>query len=100
MSCYMVTTTVNYHWVRRISAHSNTDGVLTIILHGDPNATDEQFNKSELVVFLDDDALTQRLVKAINAAAEPVKDTGAIDAVLDDKRSSTVFSRASHYSTP
>jgi DNA-binding protein YbaB len=95
MSCYMVTTTINCHWVRRISAHSNTDGVLTIILHGDPNAVDEQFNKSELVVFLDNEVLTQRLVKAINAAAEPVDETHVIDAVLDHGAG---FNRASHYS--
>lgn len=71
MAALMVTSSSNYHWVKTISAHTNGDGVLSLTLHGDSEAIDGQFNQAEITVFTDDVALTERLIKAINGAAEP-----------------------------
>lgn len=69
----MISTTANYHWVKKISAHTHGGGALTLTLHGDCEADSCQFNQSEIVVFTDDVALTERLIAAINGAAEKPK---------------------------
>lgn len=66
----MISTGAHYHHVRSISACTHGDGVLKLTLHGDSDASDTQFNDAEITVFTDDVALTERLIKAINGAAE------------------------------
>lgn len=68
---YMISASSSYHWVRRISAETNTEGVLKIILHGDDGVSDIQFNSAEIMIFTGDKQLVDRLVIAINNAAIP-----------------------------
>jgi hypothetical protein len=67
---FMVSSGSNYHYVRRISAESNTDGVLKLVLHGDEDVSDIQFNYAEVLIFTDDQAMVDRLIAAINGAAQ------------------------------
>jgi hypothetical protein len=66
---YMVTSSANYHWVERVEAVTNTNGVLKLSLHGNPDVSGEQFNMSEVTIFIDDQSLVDRLVAAINGCA-------------------------------
>lgn len=58
--------TANYHWVKRISAHSHGDDVITLTLHGEDKGSD--INEAEIKIFTTDRAMVARLVKAINSA--------------------------------
>ncbi len=66
---YMVSSQSIFHWVKRVSAESNTKCVLKLRLSGDEDVSDQQFNTAEVTVFMDDHALVERLVAAINGAA-------------------------------
>lgn len=59
----------HFHHVARVSAYTNGSAVLTILLHGHEG---HGLNEGEVKVFLEDEALVDRLVKAINNAAETV----------------------------
>ena len=67
---YMISTATNIHWVQRVEARSNTPGVFTLSFWGNPAASDEQNNCAEVTVFTEDQALVDRLVAAINGAAQ------------------------------
>jgi len=69
---YMISAQTNFHWVRRITAETNTSGVLKLILHGD-EVTDEQFNYAEIVIFTGNPAMVERLVTAINGGELPAE---------------------------
>lgn len=69
MSGYLVSTSANYHWVRKIVASTNGAGVLKLTLEGDQSVSECSFNQAEILVFLDDFRLTDRLIEAINIAA-------------------------------
>ena len=66
---YMISAGVHFHWVKRISAETNSKGVLKLTVHGDENVTDEQFNTAEIMIFTEDPEMVGRLVAAINGAA-------------------------------
>ena len=68
---YMISSQSNFHWVRRVSAETNTPGALKLTLHGDEGVNDIQFNSAEVLIFMDDPALVSRLVAAINGVNEP-----------------------------
>ena len=68
----MISTGAHYHWVKRITASTYGQGALKLTLHGEQDEGFQQFNDAEITVFTDDVALTERLVAAINGAAEPV----------------------------
>lgn len=66
----IISSSVNYHWVKEISAHTNGGNVLKLTLRGDRDVNACQFNEVEINVFMDADAaLTERLIAAINGAA-------------------------------
>ncbi len=67
---YAISVGAYYHWIKRIEATPPSDGVLKLTLHGDPDATPDQNNSAEILIFMEDQALVDRLVKAINGAAE------------------------------
>ncbi len=69
MSGYLVSTSANYHWVKKIVASTNSSGVLKLTLEGDQGVSECSFNQAEILIFTDDFDLTDRLVKAINIAA-------------------------------
>ncbi|MHB8272013.1 hypothetical protein [Bradyrhizobium sp.] len=69
-SKYMISTSTNFHWVRKIVAGTNGDGVLKLTFEGDPEVSDCQYNHAEVMVFTDDIALVDRLIGAINGAAK------------------------------
>ena len=69
-----ISTSANYHWVERISAHTNGNGVLKLNLHGNSGVSATQFNYVEINIFTDDVELTDRLIKAINGAAHKADD--------------------------
>jgi DNA-binding protein YbaB len=72
MSGNIVSTTINYHWIKKIVASTNGGGVLKLTLEGDQSVSDCSFNQAEILIFTDDDDLTGRLIEAINnAAAKP-----------------------------
>ncbi len=64
----LLTAGASFHWVKHLSAEHITKGALKIIVHGDPGASEEQFNNAEILFFMDDTALCDRLVAAINSA--------------------------------
>jgi hypothetical protein len=66
----MISTGANYHWVERITAETNTKGVLKLILHGAEDVSDQQFNQAEITIFTDNPALVRRLVDAVNECAK------------------------------
>ena len=64
---YLVTTSANYHWIKSITASRNTaDAVLKLTLNGDPAASDYSYNQAEITVFMEDAAMVDRLIEAIN----------------------------------
>lgn len=67
----MITTSANYHWVRKIKAGSYDGLALKLIINGDTDASDCQSNEVEINLFFEeiDRALVGRLVVAINDAA-------------------------------
>jgi hypothetical protein len=65
----IVSTGAYYHYVRRISAYSNSSGVLNLTLSGDEGVSNHQFNMAEITVFTEDKELVDRLVAAINGCA-------------------------------
>lgn len=65
----MISSGAHYHHVRSITASTHGNGALTLTLHGDADASPEQFNDAEVTVFTDDVDLTARLIAAINGAA-------------------------------
>jgi hypothetical protein len=71
MSALMVSTCAHYHWVKSISASTHGNGALKLTLHGENDENFQQFNQAEVTVFLDDEALADRLIAAINGAATP-----------------------------
>jgi hypothetical protein len=66
---YMITTGVYFHWVERVAASTNGNGVLKITVHG-AEVTNEQHNMGEITIFTEDQSLVDRLVAAINGAAQ------------------------------
>jgi DNA-binding protein YbaB len=68
----MISTGAHYHWVKSISASTHGSGALKLTLHGGRDETFQQFNEAEITVFTDDEALTDRLIAAINGAAKPL----------------------------
>jgi hypothetical protein len=62
----MISTSASFHWVKKVTAETNSDGVLKLIVHGDPDVSDCQFNQAEILIFTEDAAMVDRLVKAIN----------------------------------
>lgn len=66
---YRISTNAHYHWVKKITASTYGNGALKITLHGEPDASEIQFNEAEITIFTDDVDLTDRLIKAINGAA-------------------------------
>ena len=75
---YLVSTGSHYHWVKKITASTYGGGALKLTLHGDPDASPVQFYEAVITIFTDDDALTERLIKAINgAAAAPAEEAEA-----------------------
>lgn len=63
---YMVSTSLNIHWVERIDARSNTEGTLTLAFHGATDASSEQYNMAEVTVFMSNHDLVERIINAIN----------------------------------
>ena len=72
---YMVSTALSIHWVKRIEARSNTEGTITLAFYGDAEASAEQHNMAEVVVFMDDHGLVERLMTAINSQNVEVDQT-------------------------
>jgi len=66
---YMISTGASFHWVKRVTAETNTIGVLKLTFHGE-EVNDEQFNHAEVVVFTEDPEMVKRLVAAINGCNE------------------------------
>lgn len=64
---FMVSTSANYHWTTKITASTLGDGALHLTLHGDPAATDGQFNQADITVFTEDAEMVAHLVEAINS---------------------------------
>jgi D-lyxose ketol-isomerase len=60
-----IATGAHYHHVKRITAGTHGNGVLKLELWGAKDS-DSQFNMAEITLFTDDEALTDRLVAAIN----------------------------------
>lgn len=76
----MISSSVNYHWVKAVSASSHGGNVLKLTLRGERDALSCQFNEVDINIFMDGNAdLTARLIAAINSAAAPVdaKETAA-----------------------
>jgi DNA-binding protein YbaB len=69
MSGNIISTSAHYHWVKKIVASTNGDGVLKLTIEGDQSVSNRSFNQAEILIFTDDVALTERLIKAINDAA-------------------------------
>jgi len=63
---FFVSSSIDYHHVKKIEASTHGNGVLRITLHGDPDVSGFQFNSSEIIVFLDDRELVNRLITGIN----------------------------------
>jgi uncharacterized protein YejL (UPF0352 family) len=66
MSGNIISTSV-CHWVKKIVASTNGDGVLRLTLEGDQSVSDHSFNQAEIIIFTDDVEYTDRLIEAINA---------------------------------
>lgn len=66
---YQISTSANYHWVKKITAATHGDGVLKLTLHGDRDAHSCQFNEVDINVFTDDVEMTDRLIEAINGVS-------------------------------
>lgn len=74
---YMISAQSNFHWVKRISAETNTPGALKLVLHGDEDVNDLQFNVAEVLIFMDNPWMVAHLVAAINGAAlASIKENG------------------------
>jgi len=69
---YIVTSSANYHWVKKITAETNGDGVLKLTFIGDPDVVDHQFNKAEVNIFTDNVDMVDRLIDAINGVNESI----------------------------
>jgi DNA-binding protein YbaB len=72
MSGNIISTSANYHWIKKIVASTTGDGVLKLTLEGDQSVSNCSFNQAEILVFTDDVDLTVRLIKAINDATAKV----------------------------
>ncbi len=66
----MVSSATNYFDVKRISAskHDYANAPVRLIIHGNEDFVDK-YNQCEITLFVDNDALAERLVAAINNAA-------------------------------
>lgn len=82
---YLISAGSSFHWVKSVEASTHGSGVLKLTLHGEPDVSDECFNRAEVLIFTDDVDLTGRLVVAINGAAaksaevEPRTAAGSLD---------------------
>jgi hypothetical protein len=67
----IISTSTNYHWVRKIAASSYDGLALKLTIGGNPDASDCQSNEAEINLFFEDDCreLVERLIAAINGAA-------------------------------
>ncbi len=68
----MISASTNYHWVKSISASTTGSGALKLTMRGNSDFP-YQFNEAEITIFTDDAALTERLIAAINGAANPIE---------------------------
>jgi hypothetical protein len=64
----MISAGASFHWVESVTAETNTKGALKILVHGAKDASEEQFNQAEILIFIEDHDLVERLVAAINGA--------------------------------
>ena len=74
---FTISTTANYHWVRKIIASTHGNGVLKLTLLGEQDPESVQFNTVEINVFTDDVEMTEHLISAINAVAPSEKKVAA-----------------------
>lgn len=66
----MIMSGTNYHYVKNMVADTNGNGVLKLTLNGDPEVSHCQFNRAEVLIFLDNEELVMRLIEAINGASD------------------------------
>lgn len=78
MSANIIASGASYHWVKKIVASTNGNGVLKLTLEGDQSVSDCSFNQAEILIFTDDFDLTERLIKAINIAATAASELASI----------------------
>jgi hypothetical protein len=62
---YTISASASYHWIVAIEARPSSEGVLKLILKG-ADFMPDQNNDAEIVIFLDNQPLVDRLVEAIN----------------------------------
>lgn len=66
----MITSSTSFFYVKSIEAdrHDYKDAPLRLNLWGS-GASDTQFDRAEIIIFIDNDDLADRLIAAINGAA-------------------------------
>lgn len=76
----MISTSANYHWIKGVTASTYGDAALKLTFRGDPKAREDQFNEAEVTLFMEDAALVDRLIAAINGAAVDPEQTSEAEA--------------------